>query len=183
MRRHTVDGAEILRQTPDIPALAPVVAFEHHLRLDGTGYPMGVTRNGLNIGTMLCSISDVYDAMRSQRVYQKAFPSERILEVLKRKDGREFDPHLVRRFAQLVGIFPAGNLVRLNTGEIAVVVKTYAPDPYRPQVRVVFGADRRRLDLPYDVNLWETGGIGERPSSVVAPVDPDDYGIDPLMLM
>ena len=50
MRMHVVDGAEILRRTPDIPALAPVVAFEHHLRLDGTGYPVGVTRSKLNLG-------------------------------------------------------------------------------------------------------------------------------------
>ena len=74
MKRHTVEGAEILRKTPDIPTLAPVVAFEHHLRLDGTGYPDGVTRPSLNVGTMLCSIADVYDAMRSQRKYQQAFP-------------------------------------------------------------------------------------------------------------
>ena len=84
MRRHVVDGAEILRRTPEMPVLAPVVAFEHHLRLDGTGYPFGVARAGLNLGTMLCSIADVYDAMRSQRVYQDAFPTDRILAVLKR---------------------------------------------------------------------------------------------------
>src|SRR2546429_9926397 len=72
MKRHVVDGAEILGKTPDIPALAPVVAFEHHLRMDGSGYPHGVTRTSLNVGTMLCSIADVYDAMRSQRGYQQA---------------------------------------------------------------------------------------------------------------
>ena len=48
MRRHVVDGAEILRGTPEIPSLAPVVAFEHHLRIDGTGYPYGVSRPNLN---------------------------------------------------------------------------------------------------------------------------------------
>ena len=89
MRRHVVDGAEILRRTPEMPILAPVVAFEHHLRIDGTGYPFGVSRSGLNVGTMLCSIADVYDAMRSQRVYQQAFPSDRILEVMKRSDGQQ----------------------------------------------------------------------------------------------
>jgi putative nucleotidyltransferase with HDIG domain len=71
MRRHPMEGAEILRCTPDMPILAPVVAFEHHLRLDGTGYPDGVQRSALNLGTMICSISDVYDAMRSQRVYRR----------------------------------------------------------------------------------------------------------------
>ena len=78
---------------------------------------------------MLCSIADVYDAMRSQRHYQQAFPTDRILAVLKRNDGTQFDQHLVRRFVQLIGIYPAGNLVRLNTGEVAVVMKVYAPDP------------------------------------------------------
>src|SRR5258706_11709377 len=121
MKRHTVDGAEILRRTREVPTLAPVVAFEHHLRLDGTGYPAGVKRPSLNLGTMLCSIADVYDAMRSQRKYQQAFPTERILAVLKRDDGQQFDRYLVRRFVQLVGIYPAGNLVKLSTGEIAVV--------------------------------------------------------------
>ena len=133
---------------------------------------------------MLCSIADVYDAMRSQRAYQQAFPTDRILAVLKRNDGKQFDQHLVRRFVQLIGIYPVGNLVRLNTGEIAVVMKVYAPDPYRPQVRVLIDRDGKRLDLPYDVNLWETTRAirsGRRRSSrrSIRP----SYGIDPLLLM
>jgi putative nucleotidyltransferase with HDIG domain len=182
MKRHTVEGAEILRKTPDIPTLAPVVAFEHHLRLDGTGYPHGVTRPSLNLGTMLCSIADVYDAMRSQRAYQQAHPSERIIEVLKRNDGTQFDRHLVRRFTQLIGIYPVGNLVRLNTGEVAVVLKINAADPYRPQVRVLFDREGNRLPLAYDVNLWEATGP-EHPGSIVAPLDAVDYQIDPLALI
>jgi putative nucleotidyltransferase with HDIG domain len=180
MKRHVVDGAEILRGTPDIPTLAPVVAFEHHLRLDGTGYPGGVKRSSLNVGTMLCSIADVYDAMRSQRKYQQAFPSERILEVMKRNDGKQFDQHLVRRFTQLIGIYPAGNVVRLNTGEIGVVIKVYAPDPHRPQVRIIVDRGGTRLETPYDVNLWDNRPEDTVPSSVAAPVDPADLNIDPL---
>jgi putative nucleotidyltransferase with HDIG domain len=183
MKRHVVDGAEILRMTPDVPALAPVVAFEHHLRVDGSGYPDRVTRSSLNIGTMLCSVADVYDAMRSQRHYQKAFPTDRILAVLKHNDGTQFDQHLVRRFVQLIGIYPPGNLVRLNTGEIAVVMNIYAPDPYRPHVRVLIDRDNKRIDLPYEINLWEASEDPQRPSAVVAPVDPVDYPFDPLMLM
>jgi putative nucleotidyltransferase with HDIG domain len=180
MRRHVVDGAEILRRTPEMPILAPVVAFEHHLRIDGSGYPFGVTRDGLNLGTMLCGISDVYDAMRSQRSYQQAFPTDRILAVLKRNDGTQFDQHLVRRFVQLLGIYPPGNLVRLSSGEIAVVTQVHAPDPYRPRVRVLFSKDGTRVDLPFDRNLWEPTRDGEPGDSVEAPVDPADYGIDPL---
>jgi putative nucleotidyltransferase with HDIG domain len=181
MKRHVVDGAEMLRCTPEIPALSPVVAFEHHLRLDGTGYP-AVSRPQLNLATMLCGIADVYDAMRSQRKYQEAFPSERIVAVLQRNDGKQFDQHLVRRFVQLLGIYPVGNLVRLNTGEIAIVLQVHAPDPYRPKVRVIFAADGTRLELPRDINLWEADAAanGNRAFSVTAPLNPAEYGIDPL---
>ena len=178
LKRHTVDGAEILRNTPEMPALAPVVAFEHHLRADGTGYPGGVRRPQLNLGTMLCGIADVYDAMRSQRIYQQAYPTDRILAVLQKNDGTQFDQHLVRRFSQLVGIFPAGNLVRLDAGEIAVVIKEYAPDPYRPRVKVLLAADGTALDRPYEVNLWDDEDGQAR--SIQAPLDPAQYGIDPL---
>ncbi len=187
MRRHVVDGAEILRATPDIPTLAPVMAFEHHMRLDGSGYPFGIKRQTLNLGSQLCSIADVYDAMRSQRAYQQAFPTDRILEVLKRTEGAQFDQHLVRRFSQLVGIYPVGNLVKLDTGEIAVVLKVHAPDPHRPKVKVVLDRDEATLEFPYEVNLWQrpAGGAAQdgRPSYVLKPVDPKAYGLDPLFFL
>jgi putative nucleotidyltransferase with HDIG domain len=185
MRRHVVDGAEILRRTPEMPVLAPVVAFEHHLRLDGSGYPFTVTRDSLNLGSMLCAIADVYDAMRSQRAYQQAYPSDRILAVLKRNEGAQMDQHLVRRFVQLLGIYPPGNLVKLSNGELAVVIRVHAPDPHRPRVRVLFGADGRRLDLPFERNLWEPqperadGAL----DNVVSPVDPADHDLDPLTFL
>lgn len=181
MRRHVVDGAEILRQTPDMPVLAPVVAFEHHLRMDGTGYPNGVRRSALNLGTMLCSISDVYDAMRSQRGYQEAFPTDRILNVLRQSERAQFDQHLVRRFVQLLGIYPPGNLVKLTTGETAVVLQVHAPDPHRPRVRIITAPDGTKLKSPYDRNLFELTGDGA--PSIVAPLDPAEIGVDPLTFL
>jgi putative nucleotidyltransferase with HDIG domain len=180
MRMHVVDGAEILRRTPEMPAIAPVIAFEHHLRLDGTGYPFGVQRGMLNIGTQLCGIADVYDAMRSQRAYQQAFPSDRILEVLKRNDGHQFDQNLVRRFTQLLGIYPPGNLVRLDDGAMAVVMAVHAPDPFKPRVKVVARAGGERLETPFEINLFEARADAPGPKSVTASLDPAEYSIDPL---
>jgi putative nucleotidyltransferase with HDIG domain len=180
MRMHVVDGAEILRRTPEMPSVAPIIAFEHHLRLDGTGYPFGVKRNGLNVGTMLCSIADVYDAMRSQRAYQQAFPSDRILEVMKRNDGHQFDQHLVRRFTQLLGIYPPGNLVRLDDGALAVVMAVHAPEPYKPRVKVIAKPAGELIEKPYEINLWEVNAETPGPKAVTAPLDPAAHGIDPL---
>jgi putative nucleotidyltransferase with HDIG domain len=182
MRRHPVEGAEILRQTPEMPILAPVVAFEHHLRLNGSGYP-AVRRPELNLGTLLCSIADVYDAMRSQRVYQKARPTDRVLAVLREGDGTHFDRNLVRRFVQLLGIYPPGTLVKLNTGEVAVVTRVHAPDPYRPRVKVLFGQDGRRYDVPFERNLWERDAEGQPAGSVAALAEESELGIDPLSFL
>jgi len=180
MRRHTLEGAEILRRTPEMPILAPVVAFEHHLRLDGTGYPEGAKRSSLNLGTMMCSIADVYDAMRSQRAYQQAFPTDRVLAVLKKDDGAHFDANLVRRFVQLLGVYPPGTLVKLSSDAVGVVTRIHAPDPYRPRVKMLFGPDGAAYDTPFERNLWERSPDGATPDTVVSPLDPAPYGIDPL---
>jgi len=180
MKRHPVEGAEILRRTPEMPILAPVVAFEHHLRRDGTGYPASAERPVLNLGTMICSIADVYDAMRSERAYQHGCPTDRILAVLQRNDGVQFDQHLVRRFTQLMGIYPPGNLVRLSTKEVAVVVRVHAPDPYRPKVKVLFDPEGQAMPAPIERNLWEPREDGTL-DQVITPLDPADFGIDPLV--
>jgi hypothetical protein len=118
--------------------------------------------------------------MRSQRVYQQAFPSERVVEVLKRNDGNQFDQDLVRRFIQLLGIYPLGTTVRLDNGAIAVVVRVNAADPHRPRVRVVVSEQGEPLARPYDVDLWNSEPGTGRASSVQAPVDAEHHGIDPL---
>jgi HD-GYP domain-containing protein (c-di-GMP phosphodiesterase class II) len=177
-----VDGAEILRRTLDVPPLVPLVAFEHHLRLDGGGYP-AVERTSLNLATMLTMISDVYDAMRSLRVYQKSLPNDRVLEVLKRNDGKQFDQNLVRRFVQLLGIYPVGTAARLDTGDIAVVIRANAGDPHRPRVRVVASEHGQPYPQPYDIDLWNVEPGEGRASTITAPVDPEQYGFDPLACM
>ncbi len=181
MRRHPVEGAEILRRTPEMPILAPVVAFEHHLRLDGTGYPEGAKRSALNLGTMICSIADVYDAMRSQRAYQQAFPTDRVLAVLKKDDGAHFEAHLVRRFVQLLGIYPPGTLVKLQS-EASRGGHPRARAGSVPAAReaAVLAAGNARYDAPIERNLWERSPDGSPADSVVGPVEPTLYGVDPL---
>jgi len=180
MKRHPVDGAEILRGQLELPPLAAIVAFEHHLRIDGTGYPANVPRTSLNLATQMCGIADVYDAMRSQRGYQESFPTDRIQAVLQQNDGARFDPHLIRRFSQLLGIYPPGNIVRLDTGALAVVLRTHAPDPSRPAVRVVVGPDGQRLARPIDLALWMDDSTIGPPPRIVTPVDPREAGFDPF---
>ena len=180
MRRHVVDGAEILRRTPEMPILAPVVAFEHHLRLDGSGYPFTVKREALNLGSMLCSIADVYDAMRSQRAYQQALPDRshpRGAEAQRRRAVRSAPGSPLRAAAR--DLSRPAPWSASSTGEIAVVLRVHAPDPYRPRVRVLFDADGARLELPFERNLWRTAArpdrCGHARTTVDVARDPADY--------
>jgi hypothetical protein len=79
-----------------------------------------------------------------------------------------------------MGLYPPGNMVRLDTGQEGVVIRTFAPDPRRPRVRVIIDAAGNRLARPFDVNLWDVDSDTAGPKYIVAPVDPKDVGIDPL---
>ena len=83
----------------------------------------------------------------------------------------------MRRFVQLMGIYPVGTMVRLNTGALAVVTRAYPLDPSRPRVRVVFAPDGRRLGLPFDLDLWDVEPDPARPSSIAAPAESPDPSV------
>jgi putative nucleotidyltransferase with HDIG domain len=183
MQRHVVDGAHILRRTPEMPALAPIVAFEHHLRQDLSGYPANIGPRTLNLCTQIVSIADVYDALRSTRVYRDGLPSDRIRSIMGRKDDPSFNQKLLRRFVNLIGLFPVGTLVRLNTDEVGLVTHEHPSDPFRPQVKLLRGRDGAMLEDMALVNTWEPDGRGDFRWAVVEAVDPDEAGIDPLQYM
>ncbi len=183
MKQHVVDGAHILRQTPEMPALAPVVAFEHHLRQDLSGYPENIGHRDLNLCTQIVSIADVYDALRSNRIYRQGLPSERIRAIMTQKDSPAFNTRLLRRFINLMGLFPVGTLVRLNTDEVGVVTHEHPSDPFRPQVKVLRDRLGAQVDDPILINTWEADDRGDFKYAVVEAVDPDAVDIDPLKYM
>jgi len=180
MKRHVVDGAHILRRTPEMPALAPVVAFEHHLKQDLSGYPENVGHRDLNLCTMIVMIADVYDALRSNRIYRQGLPTDRIKAIMAKQDTSDFDGRLLRRFVNLIGMYPVGTLVRLNTEEVGVVTHEHPADPFRPQVKLILDEQGAKLEEPVLVNTWERDARGEFPRAVVEAVDPDQVSIDPI---
>jgi len=180
MKLHVVDGAHILRRTPETPALAPVVAFEHHLKQDLSGYPENIGSRKLNLCTMVVSVVDVFDALRSNRVYRTGLATDRIRHIMGQQDGTAFDRTLLRRFVNLMGLFPVGTLVRLNTDEVGVVTQTHPEDPFRPQVKLILDRKGAPYETPLLTNTWDRDDRGEFPRDVVEAVDGPTLGIDPL---
>ncbi len=179
MKQHVVEGAHILRRTPEMPALAPIVAFEHHLKQDLSGYPENVATRQLNLCTMVVSIADVFDALRSNRPYRQGLATARIRAIMGEQDNPAFNQRLLKRFVNLMGLFPVGNLVRLNTDELAVVTAEHPSDPFRPQVKIIANATGELLETPVLANTWEREPV-DHSRAVVEAVDPEPLGIDPL---
>jgi putative nucleotidyltransferase with HDIG domain len=180
MKRHVIDGAHILRRTPEMPALAPIVAFEHHLKQDLSGYPENIGSRQLNLCTMIVSIADVFDALRSNRPYRQGLATARIRSLMGEQGNPAFNQVLLKRFVNLMGLFPVGNLVRLSGDEIAVVTAEHPLDPFRPQVKILTDRTGALVEDPLLANTWERDSRGEHPYAVVEAVDPESVGIDPL---
>jgi len=180
MKLHVVDGAHILRRTPEMPALAPIVAFEHHLKQDLSGYPEKIGSRKLNLCTMIVSIADVFDALRSNRPYREGMATNRIRSIMGEQGNPAFNQVLLKRFVNLMGLFPVGTLVRLTKGEIAVVTAEHPSDPFRPQVKIIVDQSEATLEEPVLANTWERNERGDHPYAVVEAVDPESTDIDPL---
>ena len=102
MQRHPVDGARLIVASDKNLDLAAVVAYEHHIMLDGGGYPRPHYGRGCHHASELVHVCDVYDALRTHRPYRDAWESERTLEYLAERAGKEFDPKIARSFIEMV---------------------------------------------------------------------------------
>jgi hypothetical protein len=99
------------------------------------------------------------------------------------QDNPAFSQPLLKRFVNMMGLFPVGNLVRLNTDELAVVTAEHPSDPFRPQVKILTNAKGETLEEPLLANTWEHDSSGDFPRAVVEAVDPESVNIDPLTYM
>ena len=106
MRRHPVDGAEVLERIAGLKAMAENVRY-HHERYDGTGYPEGLKGDAIPLGARIAAVVDAFDAMISDRPYRKAMPVKQAIEELKRNRGTQFDPHVVDA---LIALYQEGTL-------------------------------------------------------------------------
>lgn len=175
MRRHPVLGAEHAALTPGLDKAALVVILEHHMRYDLTGYPQQVPPRPQHLASRIVAVADAFDAMTSRRSYSSARMQAEAIEVLVRNAGTALDPVLVRLFVSLMGAYPPRSIVRLSSGETAIVVSPSPRDPVRPVVRVIADPGGGMTD-PVDVDLSDPEvAVGRE---VTACLDPAGVNVD-----
>jgi HD-GYP domain-containing protein (c-di-GMP phosphodiesterase class II) len=173
VREHVRHSRKILEETPDMNKNAITVAAHHHERVDGSGYPEKLQGKEIHIFAQMAAIADVYDAMTSQRCYQRQYPPSETLKKLYEWDGA-YNRELVQQFIRCVGIYPVGSLVRLESGLIAIVMEHGDNSLIHPLVRVVYDAKKQKYMMPHDIDLSVNGS-----DSIAGYELPEKWGIDP----
>ncbi|MCJ7822781.1 MAG: HD-GYP domain-containing protein, partial [Armatimonadetes bacterium] len=174
MGRHPIDGALVLVREPDLPVVAPVVAFEHHVHMDYSGYPKMRDSRELNMYSLMTSVVDVYDALTTARPYRPPLMPRTAVEVMRKEYEGRLEPRLLKSFLDLLGPYPWGTLLRLDDGRLAVVTRPNPTEPENPVTRLIEVAEGKARAAEEALPLRETAPRMEAPEVV----DPVSLGID-----
>lgn len=142
MRAHVVHGRNLLLATPGILHAAVDVAYSHHERMDGTGYPRKLPGSGISVFSRIIAIVDAYDAMTADRCYAPAIPCTQALKHIYQDRGSHFDEQLALSFIKSVGLYPPGSLVELANGLVGLVLETNKRYRHLPIVILLKCGDR-----------------------------------------
>ncbi|MGN8645295.1 HD-GYP domain-containing protein [Gracilibacillus sp. HCP3S3_G5_1] len=153
VQAHTEYGFDMLRKAPNIPLIVAHCAYQHHERMDGSGYPRGIKRNAIHPFARIIGVADVFDAVTSNRVYRNAMLPHEGLEILYGGAGTQFDKHLVEMFKRTVALYPNGLTVYLSDGRVGVVARQNSHLFERPVVRIL--KENGSKITPYDLDLKE----------------------------
>lgn len=178
INKHPIYSQEILEKCKGIPPKSIELTLQHHERYNGQGYPSSLQGDEIAYFAQMAAIVDVYDAVTTDRVYKKAMlPHEGVKEIY-RFVKTDFNPLLVERFIQCIGIYPVGTPVLLDTGEIGIVLGINPKKLLRPEVLLLYQNSTTRYPQPIPVDLEETLGDSKWfKRAIVMPIDPQQWNI------
>lgn len=181
IRKHPVWGLKAvlkLKKFDDLTIKSAIVAFEHHMNFDHSGYPKVRKPLELELYSRIVSLSDQYDAMTSARVYSRIPMSpDKALSLMMERSGTQLDPLLFKFFTNMVGIYPIGTLVMLNTKELGLVCESNQIFPARPRVMVIVDSKGNRIKGS-TVDLTEKNEQDVFLRSISKTLDPNKYKIN-----
>ncbi len=172
MRNHVLYGEEVLLKSAGISDIAIAICAQHHEKLNGQGYPRGLSGDAISTYGRLASIVDIYDAITADRVYHKGkspFESMRILASLGKE---ELDKTLVYQFIRCMSVYPVGTLLELSNGKLGVVIQIHPKKPNAPVVKCFCGLYPRTYETPFTLDLSANDDV-----AVVKAHDPNALGI------
>jgi HD-GYP domain-containing protein (c-di-GMP phosphodiesterase class II) len=157
VRSHPEKGHAILLQADCGTPTALDVCLHHHEKMDGTGYPFQIPGENISLAARMAAICDVYDAITSQRSYNKPLSGAMALAKMMSWKGH-FDQKLLRAFVESLGIFPIGSIVHLTNETLAVVIGEDPEDYSMPLVRIFYDLPSRSAVESRDIQIMRDSG-------------------------
>ena len=158
---------------------AAVSAFEHHLYYDLSGYPKIKSKIILDLFSKIITIADQYDAMTSSRVYSRMpQPPDKALSIMVERSGTQLDPYFLKIFINMIGVYPIGTLVMLDTNELGLVFESSANPDFIDRPRVIVLVDSAGKNVKYTVDMMEKDDKGNFKRNIVKTLDPNQYKIN-----
>ncbi len=177
IKSHPELGWDLLRKTQIEDEIVLDVCRHHHERVDGTGYPDGLSGEALSLYARMGAVCDVYDAVTSNRCYKAGWaPADALRKMAGWQDGH-FDDRIFKAFVKTVGIYPVGTLVRLKSGRLGVVVGQSAKSLLLPVVKVFFSTLSNARIRMEQIDLSLAG------DAVNGVEDPDVWRFDVAQIM
>lgn len=173
MRQHVIFSRDLLTKTPGIQPLTVDVAAQHHERIDGSGYPLGLTGCQICREGKMVAITDVYDAITADRCYHKGMTPTAALKKLLEWSGSHFEETLVHRFIRCMGIYPVGSLVMLDSGRLAIVIEASESNQNQPMVKIIYHSKSSRY-LPVEILDLSKPSVQDH---IKCAVNPDKWAI------
>lgn len=170
VRNHPQRGHDILSASDGVSDIALEVCLRHHEKMDGTGYPGKIPASSLSLFTRMSSVCDVYDALTSQRSYNKPLSASQALAKMQSWKGH-FDQLVLRNFVESLGILPIGTLVRMDRDELGIVVGESPSDYAAPIVRTFHSLDKDCAIAPKDIDTGRS-----RSRRLLAEECPEEWG-------
>jgi|YelNatPaOPRAMG01_1025707.scaffolds.fasta_scaffold04344_6 HD-GYP domain-containing protein (c-di-GMP phosphodiesterase class II) len=162
----------------EISMRSAIVAFEHHMNYDLSGYPKVKSYKELDLFSRIVSVVDQYDAMTSSRVYSRIpLAPDKALSIMMERAGTQLDPLLFKFFVNMVGVFPIGTLVMLDTKELGLVYESDIVYSDRPKVLIIVDSEGKNVNGPI-VDLTEKDERGRFIRTIVKTLDPNKYRIN-----
>ncbi|GIZ52920.1 HD-GYP domain-containing protein [Noviherbaspirillum aridicola] len=179
IRRHPRDGYEILLKTPGVGPVPLDITLHHHERMDGSGYPDKLPGEAISTFAQMAAIVDVYDAITADRCYHKGMPAAEALRKMHEWSKFHFHPQQVQAFIRCVGIYPAGTLVLLESGRLAVVIEPHETNLLAPKVRAFFSTKSNTYIKPLDLDLSKPLGMGGG-DRILSHESPEKWRVEPM---
>ena len=182
IRKHPLWGLKAilkLKKLDDLTMKSAIVSFEHHINIDNTGYPKLRQKTELDLFSRIVCLADQYDAMTSARVYSRIpMAPDKALSIMMERSGTQLDPLLFKFFINMVGVYPIGTLVMLDSKELGLVTESNQISPTRPRVLLIIDNQGNRIEGRHIIDLSEKNDEENYIRSISKTMDSHKYKIN-----